>query len=52
MVRRYIYSLDSDYTKNKVTVCAHINKILDLYNTQRKPFMNTLANQIELRNRH
>lgn len=31
MIKRYIYSLDCDYTRNKVTVCAHINHIFDLY---------------------
>lgn len=51
MVKRYVLSLDQDYTKHKVTVCAHINHILDLYMAQRKPFMNTVADQIELKQR-
>jgi hypothetical protein len=49
MIKRYIYSLDCDYTRNKVTVCAHINHIFDLYLCQRKPFMKTRADYLELR---
>ena len=49
MIKRYIYSLDCDYTRNKVTVCAHINHIFDLYLCQRKPYMKTRADYLELR---
>lgn len=31
MVRRYCQTLDHDYIKNKITVCAHLNNIFDLY---------------------
>lgn len=31
MVRRYCQTLDHDYVKNKITICAHLNNILDLY---------------------
>jgi hypothetical protein len=31
MVRRYCYTLDQDYTKHKITVCVHIDKIFDLF---------------------
>jgi len=34
---------------NKVTVCAHINHIFDLYLVQRKPFMKTYADVVELK---
>ena len=47
MVRRYCFTLDQDYTKHKITVCIHIDKILDLYMNQRKPFMRTYADQLE-----
>ena len=43
MVKRYCYALDQDYVKNKITVCAHLNNIFDLYLSQRKPFMRTYA---------
>lgn len=46
ILRRYCLTLDSDYMKHKVTVCAHINHILDLFNFQRKPFMRTYADKI------
>ena len=39
LVRKYCLTLDSDYCKHKITVCAHLGAILDLYNFQRKPFM-------------
>lgn len=47
MVRRYCLTLDQDYTKHKITVCAHLNHIYDLYMNQRKPFMRNLADHIE-----
>lgn len=47
MVRRYCQSLDQDYTKHKITVCAHLNHIFDLYLHQRQPFMRTLADQMD-----
>jgi hypothetical protein len=31
LVKRYCQTLDQDYIKNKITVCAHINHIFDLY---------------------
>ena len=31
MVKRYNQCLDYNYNMNKVTVCAHINHIFDLY---------------------
>ena len=49
MVKRYNYSIDYNYNMNKVTVCAHINHIFDLYLNQRKPFMKTHADVVELR---
>lgn len=47
MVRRYCLTLDQDYTRHKITVCAHLNHIYDLYMNQRKPFMRNLADQLE-----
>jgi len=47
MVRRYCQTLDQNYTKNKITVCVHINHIFDLYTWQRKPFMRTMADKYE-----
>jgi hypothetical protein len=46
LVKRYCQTLDQDYIKNKITVCAHINHIFDLYLNQRRPFMKTLADQL------
>lgn len=31
MVRRYCTMLDQDYMKHKITVCAYLNHIFDLY---------------------
>lgn len=47
MVRRYCLTLDQDYTRHKITVCAHLNHIYDLYMNQRKPFMRNLADHLE-----
>ena len=47
MVRRYCATLDQNYTKNKITVCVHIDHIFDLYVWQRKPFMRTYADKLE-----
>ena len=33
--------------KNKITVVAYLNNIMDLYTTQRKPYMRTHAGNIE-----
>jgi len=30
-VRRYIYLLDKDYTKNKVTVCVNLSNLFNTY---------------------
>lgn len=46
LVKRYCQTLDQDYIKNKITVCAHINNIFDLYLNQRRPFMKTFADQL------
>ena len=43
MVRRYCQTLDIDYMKNKITIVAHMNHIMDFYTFQRKPFMRTLV---------
>jgi hypothetical protein len=32
VLRRYCLALDADYMKNKITICAHFNHILDMYN--------------------
>jgi len=47
MVRRYCQTLDTNYTKNKITVCVHINHIFDMYTYQRKPFMRTMADKYD-----
>ena len=47
MVRRYCTMLDADYMKHKITVCAYLNHIFDLYTSQRRPFMRTHAGQVE-----
>lgn len=47
MVRRYCATLDQNYTKNKITICVHIDHIFDLYVWQRKPFMRTYAEKLE-----
>ena len=39
LVRKYCLTLDSDYCKHKITVCAHLGAIMDIFNFQRKPFM-------------
>ena len=31
LLKRYVQTLDQDYMKNKITVCAHIQHIFDLY---------------------
>ena len=46
LVKRYCQTLDQDYIKHKITVCAHINHIFDLYLNQRRPFMKTLADTL------
>lgn len=46
LVKRYCQTLDQDYMKHKITICAHINHIFDLYLNQRRPFMKTLADQM------
>ena len=48
MVKRYCQTLDQDYTKNKITVCAHLDHILNLFNNQRKPFMRTMADGLNI----
>lgn len=39
LVKKYSYALEQDYTKHKVTVCAYMHHIYDLFNHQRKPFL-------------
>lgn len=51
MVRRYCQTLDIDYMKNKITVVAYMNHIMDMYTHQRKPFMRTLASQLDHKSR-
>ena len=48
MVKRYCQTLDQDYTRNKITVCAHLDHILNLFNNQRKPYMRTMADGLNI----
>lgn len=47
-IRRYQQSVDQDYKRNKVTVCAHLQNIFNSFCVKRGKLPSTITNYIDL----